>query len=191
MIESDIWKTLESIDDEFLDDSDKRVFEQYLRKPGSVLLEMANVRGNDVKTDYRLPFSFYFSDHLAVHNVHGIRVKILWNPSKAPADADGYLELHGDYIYISGSHKYKPTEKDLGIARSFFKKYKVLFAAVWENKLDCNALVDYFRGRIQLRELLTLFEDIKERDFYNINHCKSLQELEDCVRKYKIFNMND
>lgn len=164
---------------------------EYLENPSAVLMEMANVRGIDFIHNKNLPFSFYFSTKSAVHKTHGIRLKVIWNPSKAPRDADGYMELHGEYTYISGSKKYKPTSKELSILREFCKKYKVLFAAVWEEKLYDMDLVDYFRGNLQFKELLTKFEEVKEKHYYLINHCKSIEELEKCIRDNKIFNMND
>ena len=154
-------------------------------------MEMANVVGNDVVLEKRLPFSFYFSSKQAVHQQHGIRLKVLWNPSKAPDNADGYMEMHSDYNYISGSHKYKPTAKELNTLRAFCKKYKVLFAAVWECKLDQSDLQKYFDGRLKFNELLTKFDNITEKQFYLINHSISLEELERCVRINKVFNMND
>ena len=178
-------------DDDFLDEADRKVFEWYLKEPSAVLMEMANVIGNDVVLEKRLPFSFYFSNKKIVHQQHGIRLKVLWNPSKAPDNADGYVKMHGQYDYIPGSHKYKPTAKEINILRDFCKKYKVLFAAVWECKLDSNYLQKYFDGRLNLIDLLTKFENITEKQFYEINHCKTLVELENCVRKYQIFNMND
>lgn len=178
-------------DEWFLDEVDKRVFEWYLKEPSAVLVEMANVVGNDVVLEKRLPFSFYFSNKDAVHSQHGIRLKVLWNPSKSPSNADGYMEMHGDYNYISGSHKYKPTGKELSILKNFCKKYKVLFSAVWEDKLDQSAAQKYFDGRLQFKELLTKFENVREKEYYLINHCKNLEELEQYVRENKIFNMND
>lgn len=179
-------------DEEFIDREDKLTFLEYLKDPGWVLMEMANVVGNYVKIEpSRLPFSFHFCGKNAVHQQHGIRVKVLWNPSKAPSNADGYFELHGDYEYKSGSHKYFPNTDERKIARKFFKKYKVLFAAVWEEVLDAKPVQDYFEGRIKFNELLSKFDIEDEINYYNLNHCKSLTELEDCVRKYNIFNMND
>lgn len=187
------WKQMQEIDneDEFIDDSERRVFLEYLNDPSMVLMEMANFLGNNVKVYNRLPFSFYVSSKTAVHNQHGIRAKIIWNPSRAPASADGNLELHGDYRYTVNSHKYKPTRKELEIAREFFKRYKILFTAIWEEKVDPSYVQDYLAGRIPLRELLTKFYDISEKQYYHLNHAKDLQELEEIVRKYKIFNMND
>ena len=187
-MDKEIWRTL---DDIFLDESDRWLFENYLSDPSAVLMEMANMRGIDIRTDNRLPFSFYFSTREVVRNAHGIRVKLIWNPSKAPENADGYLELHGNYEYISGSHKYKPTAKELKIARDFFHKYKVFFAAVWEGKVYDGYLQAYFRSELSLKEFLSKFENMTERQYYELNHCSSVKEVEECVRKYKIFNMND
>ena len=178
-------------DEWFLDEADKRVFEWYLREPSAVLMEMANVVGNDVKLEARLPFSFYFSNKNAVHSQHSIRLKVLWNPSKSSEFADGYIEMHGDYKYVYGSHKYKPTEDEKNFARSIFKKYKVLFAMVWECKLNHDDVADYFKGSMLWRELLASSYNLTEKQYYLINHCKSLDELEQCVRENKIFNMND
>lgn len=188
-----IWKQMVEInnENEFIDDSERRIFLEYLNDPSMVLMEMANVRGIDTKIENRLPFSFYFSTKTAVHKQHGIRLKIIWNPSKASADADGYLELHGEYNYIIGSHKYKPTAKELNILREFAHKYKVLFAAVWEDKLYDGDLQDYFKGRISFKELLSKFDNVTEKQYYHLNHSKNLKELEEIVRKYRIFNMND
>ena len=177
--------------EEFLDKADQEVFEWYMQDPSAVLMEMANVVGNDVVVDKNLPFSFYFSTKSAVHHQHGIRVKVLWNPSKSPDNADGYMELHGDYRYVSGSHKYKPTGKELKILKDFCIKYKPLFSAVWEEKLASNFLQKYFDGRLDFKGLLSKFEHVKEIQYYYLNHCKTLEELEDCVRKYNIYNMND
>ena len=193
MFDWGIWKRMQETDneDEFIDDSERRVFLEYLNDSSTVLMEMANVRGIDTVIEKRLPFSFFFTNKKSVHHQHGIRLKILWNPSKNPEEADGYIELHGDYNYIVGSHKYKPTAKELKILREFAHKYKVLFAAVWEGKLYDGDLQDYFKGRINLKELLSKFDDISEMQYYYLNHANNLTELEEIVRKYKIFNLND
>lgn len=112
-------------------DEDKQLFEEYTREPDKLLFEMANLRGEDVEIQERLPFSMYIFSKDVVHGVHGIRVKVVWNPSRIKSDADGFIELHGEYKYVSGTHKKKPTAEEEKCAREFFKKYKVLFAAVW------------------------------------------------------------
>lgn len=175
----------------FIDEEDKQIFEDYMNDPSAVLIEMANMVGNDVAVEKRLPFSFHFCDKDAVHGRHGIRAKIIWNPSKAPASADGYMELHGDYKYMESQKKYKPDEKEIRVARDFFKKYKVLFAAVWEKKLDPSYVQKYLSGTIQLNQVLMNLQDVTEKQFYWANHAKTVEELESIVRDKKIFNMND
>ena len=193
MFDWGIWKNMQEIDseDEFIDDSEREVFLEYLNDPSMVLMEMANLRGNDIKIEDRLPFSIYFSTKSTVHNQHGIRLKVLWNPSRASASADGYIELHGNYTYTISSHKYKPTAKELAILRNFARKYRILFVAVWEEKLYDGDLQDYFRGIINFKELLSRFYDISEKQYYYINHANNLTELEEVVREYKIFNMSE
>lgn len=182
-------------DDEFLDRSDREIFEYYMTHPEAVLMEMADIRGNDVRIEDRLPFSFYMSTKGAVRGTHAIRVKILWNPSKMGPDADGNLELHSDYEYKHFSHRYKPTAKELSLLKDFFKKYKVLFAAVWEQVVDYEDIRDYFKGYLSFKDLLTKFDlsqyDEDSKELYDFFHCKNLEELEQVVRKYSIFNMND
>lgn len=178
-------------EDEFIDEEDRQIFEEYLNDPSSVLMEMANMVGNDVSLEERLPFSFHFCDKDAVHGRHGIRAKIIWNPSKAPSSADGYMKLHGDYEYVASQKKYKPTDKEIKMARDFFKKYKVLFAAVWEKKLDPSYVQKYLSGGLTINKVLMHLQNISEKQFYYANHTTTLEEFESVVRDKKIFNMND
>lgn len=189
-----VWKQLNNLQESgsFINEEDFEDFKEYLYSPSKILMEMANAVGNNVRREKNLPFSFFFSSKKAVRGIHGIRVKILWNPSKAPADADGFLELHGDYAYIPGSHKYEPNAKELSIARKFFKKYKVLFSAVWEDVLyDPSQLVMYFYGKISWKELLEQFDTGKSDWNFYISTAENLQELEGMVREENMFNMND
>lgn len=189
-----VWKQLNNLQESgsFINEEDFEDFKEYLYSPSKILMEMANAVGNNVRREKNLPFSFFFSSKKAVKGTHGIRVKILWNPSKALADADGFLELHGDYAYIPGSHKYEPNAKELSIARKFFKKYKVLFSAVWEDVLyDPSQLVMYFYGKISWKELMKQFDTGKSDWNFYISTTENLQELEGMVREENMFNMND
>lgn len=156
----------------------------------NLLFEMSNIRGKFVKVE-DIDFSFYFSSKNNVNNQHGIRVKICWNREKIGKDLlDGYMELHGDYKYISKNNpNVKPDEVDLATARYFFKRYKVLFAAVWENKLDENILSDYLRGNIDFTELLDSFEDLPDNDMIKIKQAKSVKDLFNIVKENNIFNL--
>jgi len=180
--------------EDFIDIEDLMVFVNYLEEPSVLISEMANFYGKEIKIE-KIPFSFFISTKSAVHGAHGIRAKIKWNTDKI-TDADGSLDLHGDYNYRIGSHKYKPTAKELQLAKEFFKKYKVLFAAVWENVLNPWYLQKYFEGTITFKRLLAHMQvheedDPEDIDYYNINHCNSLSELEGLIRRDQLYNMND
>lgn len=157
-------------------------------KDMQVLGEMANVRGRSCKID-DIDFSFYFSKK---NSNHGIRLKILWNREKTLRDDDGYIELHGDYKYYSSPKaQHRPKQWEIKGLQYFCRKYKVLFAAVWEMKLAEDDLADYFKEIITFKELVALFDNISEMNYFRVNHCNNLRELEQCVRQNKIFNMND
>lgn len=188
---SKLWEQLNIVEQEEYGCKDNyEDLQQYAKQEDSLLFEMANLRGNDIKLHKRIPFSLFISNKEVVHNAHAIRVKVLWNPARMTATPDGQLELHGNYDYTVYSHKYKPTNKELEVLRNFCQKYKVIFAGIWECKLDPNDFIDYLENGKSLKELLTCF-DLYGKDYYNVNHCNSVEELEQCVRQYSIFNMND
>ena len=195
-----VWKELENIwdssslrDDEFLDDADRKVFECYMNDPSAVLTEMACVRGIDVRPN-QFPFSFYFSTKTAVHNQHGIRVKIQWSANRIKSkDADGYFIIHGvyPYEYVEGSHKYKPTEGEKKSAAEFIKENKVLFSAVWEEVVDENDVRKYFEGDISWKELMKRFDTGNPTWNFYVTTTDNQKELEQLVREENMFNMND
>ena len=153
------------------------------------LLEMANVRGNYVVTD-KINFSFYFSDKTECN--HAIRAKIKWNPAKVSGSLDGYVELHGDYNYVqSANSDANPSSKDIARMQQFFYKYKVIFAAVWEMKLEADDVCDYFLGRIDLISLIDKFDNLEPQDYMRLLQASTVKQLQDIVREYNIFNMND
>lgn len=191
----DWFRALEELDDdEFIDESDKRVFERYVSDPSAVLMEMACVRGIDAKPK-QLPFSFYFSEKSVVHSQHGIRVKVAWNPTRIKSkDADGYFIIHGDkfpYEWIPGSHKYKPSAKEMREASRFIRNHKVLFAAVWEEVLDEMDLQHYFEGSLTWKDLLKCFHTGDMEGDSLIQVSKNVEDLEQTVREENLFNMND
>lgn len=158
-----------------------------IRKESDILLEMANIRGKDVRIE-DIDFSLFFSRK---YSNHGCRVRICWNKEKMTNDT-GNMEAHGEYKYYQdASCKYKPDAVDISTARYFVKKYKVLFAAVWEEKLDPNDLIDYFRGRLSWKELIECFTNIDSAKYIALQACNDRKELEKCVRELNIFNMND
>lgn len=102
------------------------------------------------------------------------------------------LELHGEYKYTHRNKQgYTPDSVDIATARYFGKKYKVLFAAVWEDVLYQNRVVEYVEGKITFGQLLHEFEELTEEQYTRVCSAKNIKELEEIVRKYHIFNMND
>ena len=77
------------------------------------------------------------------------------------------------------------------LARAFFKKYKVLFAAVWELVLDPPELQDYFRKLISFSGMLKEFHGIDKDVYEAIQSANNVIDLETIVRKLNAFNMND
>lgn len=144
------------------------------------LMYFANVRGINIKTD-DVNFSFYFSSNNG--DPQGISVQICWINNKISNSLiDGYMNLHGDYEYVQSSKKHI-DEENISNAREFFKKYKVLFSAVWEEKLQEDTVQDYFRNMLQIEDIcneLNIKADIK-----------TIDELEMYVRSNNLFNMND
>lgn len=144
-------------------------------------IELTSLRGKDVKLE-NINFSFYFSRKWKNDKCN---VKICWNRNMITSNFN-ILEICGNYLYRANNQIV--DEKELDKVKNFFKKYKVLFAAVWEEKLDTNDLAFFLRSQISFDELLDCFYNM---DKNLIKGCKSLKELEECVRKYHIFNMND
>lgn len=152
------------------------------------LLEMANIRGKDMKRE-DIHFSFFFSRK---YPNHAPRIKICWNREKMTHDT-GNLEIHGDYAYTQDSScRYKPDTVDIATARYFAKKYKVLFTAVWEEKLDPNDLIDWFRGRIDWKELIGCFVNIDQTmSRLLLRVAPSVSNLERFVREHNLWNLYD
>ena len=150
------------------------------------LFEMTNVLGSNCVVGGPLNFSFYFSRK--DHNRHGIRVKIAWNPNRFTGKEDGNLELHGEYKYVPTNGAKHVSKADVDVARNFFKKYKVLFAAVWEGCLDPSALYDYFRGTYSFKDVI---KNLYVKDETCLAGVTDLNQLENVVRQNHLFNMND
>ena len=150
------------------------------------LTEMADVLGRKVRVE-KINFSFYFSQ---AQGQHTIRAKICWNREKLYHQFDGIIQLFGEYKYISSSNPTKkPSQKDINQAREFFKKYKVLFAACWDDKLQPADVVDYLEGHIDFRELLKNFYGIN--NYHKLLDSNDVTELYNIVKKYNIFNLYD
>lgn len=152
------------------------------------ILEMSNVRGSRIRVyPGAQPFSFYFSEKV---DNHGIRVKPVFNPDKVHISEAGTLKLCDDWQYISGKNEGHISEKDVRKMKDFFKKYKVLFAAVWEGELQEGDLVDYFQGVISFDTLVESLECYLQYS-EELSECINVSDLEQVVRQFNIFNMND
>lgn len=149
------------------------------------LIEMANVRGKDCKVE-DINFSFYFSPEQGNHT---IRAKIEWNRDRIQ-NPDGTILLFGDYKYIESNNcKKHASQKDINAARDFFKRWKVLFAAVWTNHLDPVDLRNFFEGRISFISLCGCFYEIKANDFELLKKCNNVDNLYEIIKNRKIFNL--
>ncbi|MCM1226187.1 MAG: hypothetical protein NC320_02020 [Clostridium sp.] len=148
---------------------------------------MANLRGKDISIPHKLPFSFFFSER---ESSHAIRVKPVFNPNKISKSSFGTLELHGDWEYTPGPDDKNVSNKQIREMKQFFKKYKVLFAGVWESELYDGAVQDYFRGIISFSDLLTEFEFYEEYQ-EEMENITTIEGLEDFVRENNLFNMWD
>ena len=150
------------------------------------LLEMSVVLGERVKVE-EINFSFFFSANTSQHSIW---VKIVWNKEKTIKQHFGFMELFGDYEYIKakGSNEHI-AESDITAARNFFKKYKVIFAAVWEYQLEQTTAEDFFKVEITLKDLIRKLEiKIDKKDQAKI---LNLADFERYVRDRHLFNMND
>lgn len=59
-----LWEELNQLEQgEFLSKEDYEDFQYYLKNDNIVLMEMANVVGNSVRVEARLPFSFIFVEN--------------------------------------------------------------------------------------------------------------------------------
>ena len=146
---------------------------------------MSTMTGKLVKKD-NINFSFFYAVKGGVQ--HNIGVKICWNRERLGSVFDGTMDLRGEYKYTHSCEGAKPSSKDISAARDFFKKYKVLFSAVWEGYLNPDEVSVYLRGFLTLDELKDEFYDVPENIFKD---AKTIADIEKIVRKNKLFDMND
>ena len=164
-----------------------------------LLFEMSNVPGKYVKNPHRLPFSFFFSSKSSADNTtinHGLRVKPLFNSEKMNIRDAGVLKLHSDWEFTPGRNDKNVDSKDVKEMKEFFKTYKILFAAVWEEQLLPNYLYDYFRGIMTFGEILMEFEFYEDYEsaIQSYNNGRGIQTLEDLhsfITDYNLFNTWD
>lgn len=150
-------------------------------KENDFMIEMANIVGNYVANPNKLSFSFYFS---ANNGTHSIRVKPSFNPERLIARKVGTLKLSDDWKFTPGEDDTKIKNKDIEIMKDFFRKYIVLFCAVWDMQLSERPVQKYFEGDY------TLLQVMKDMDFYNENmkSIETIEDLENYCRKNKLVN---
>ncbi|MCM1222566.1 MAG: hypothetical protein NC548_49670 [Lachnospiraceae bacterium] len=153
------------------------------------IFSMSNLRGMHVVTEPEgLDFSFYYSSKAEVN--HGIRVKPIFNPTKMKRELAGVLELHSGWMYTPGREDTKVSYSRVWRMKDFFRKYKVLFSAVWEEQLSEDAVYLFFTGKYTLHDVITEL-DCYEDNSYILDSVLDVKTLEKVVRKYNLFNMND
>lgn len=146
------------------------------------MIEMANMLGNKVKVPYKLPFSFYFSSGDGVN--HSIGVKLVFNSEKLVKSQTGTLKLCDDWEYTPGKDDTKISQKQIDEMKDFFKTYIVLFCMVWDEQLTEDTVQDYFKGEIELCEL------IEKIEFYTDEMIllTTIKELENYCRYNNLVN---
>ena len=157
----------------------------------SPIFGMSNMLGKFVRLDGPLNASFYFgSKHAGIPDggaiPHDIRVKIYPNREKFRESGSFTMTLHGDYLVT----KNDLDGKELQTLKSFFRKYKVLFAGAWEEEIIETDITAYLSGRIPLQELVwNMPQYEKYQDV--LDKVETIEDLESAVRQYKIFPMHD
>lgn len=188
MIDTEIWEELNRISEI---ESAKNGSINYMEEniiTEDFLAEMPDVTGKYVQIE-DIDFSFYLS---VKNSSHGIRVKVCWNRERLIPSECGYIELHGNYNYYqSRQMKYQPKSYEIYTLRYFVKKYKVLFSAVWEGKLEADDVSEYFKGRLSFEKFMRCFYAIPTQIKNVFINCRNLKELEYAVRKNRAFCMND
>ena len=149
------------------------------------ILAMSNVRGKYIKNPHTLPFSFYFSSGAGVN--HGPRVKPMFNEAKLKQSLTGTLELCNNWEFEPGKDDTHIPAKDVSAMKAFFRKYLVLFCAVWDEQMQDATLEDYFRGNITFSEMLTDLEFYEENSAA-LETIHTVEELEDFCRLHNLVN---
>lgn len=150
---------------------------------------MSNIVGKFAKIEGPLPFSFYFGtkEAFGTENTHGIRVKIYPNRERYQPDNISELELHGQYMLHNTANINTDVVK---CAKEFFRKYKVLFAGVWEKVLIEENITGYIKNRASLQDIIEE-SYLTEEQQRILDHVKTIDEFERLVRQHQMFNMND
>lgn len=150
------------------------------------VLAMCNIRGRKVKNPHSLPFSFYFSSGTEIP--HSIRVKPCFNPEKLKSSMVGTLKLSDSWEFTPGPDDHDISQQDVDKMRAFFKKYIVLFAAVWDEQMQDGVLGDYLEGEISFNEMLQDLEFYREYAEV-LDSMSTVEELESFCRSNNLVNL--
>ena len=159
-------------------------------KDSESIFGMSNVRGRHIKVEKGIPFLFYYSPKDEDRQSHEIRVKPSFNREKLMLSQAGTLKLCDDWKYIPGEKDQNISAKQITAMKQFFRKYLVLFCAVWDKQVYDTDLEDFMRGEISLAEF------IQDLDFYDkykddLDQIKTVSELEDYCYKNNLINLRD
>lgn len=154
---------------------------RYIRTSEDIFC-MSNVRGKNVINPGKLKFSFYFS--ASNGNNHDIRVRLSFNADKLKQSMCGTLKLCDDWEYLPGPEDKSVNSQDIATMKTFFRRYLVLFCAVWDEQMQDAVLRDYFEGRETFQNV------IHDLDFYE-NYSKQLDQVDDIVELEKFCRDNN
>lgn len=155
-------------------------------KSSEAILCMSNVRGSEVNNPGRLKFSFYFSSGAGFN--HSIRVKPSFNPEKLKLSKCGTLKLCDDWKYTPGKDDKSVSAQDVGTMKAFFRRYIVLFCAVWDEQLQDAVLQSYFEGRASFKDVIRDLDFYKDRS-EDLEHVEDIIELENYCREHNLVNL--
>lgn len=124
------------------------------------IFAMSNVRGRYIKVEKNIPFSFYYSPR---NSSHGPRVKVIFNPDRMKQGLAGNLMLCGDWDFTPGENDSSVSSKEVNKMKEFFRKYLILFLLVWDEHSDEPDPEDYFRGDMDLHELISRIDFYADR----------------------------
>lgn len=133
------------------------------------------VGGKWVRNSGPLAFSFYLyaRDSLS----HGPRVKPIFNSGKPKDTFAGVLKLCDDWEYTPGPQDSTIGADQIREMKAFFRKYLVLFCAVWNLQLDDPTVGDYFEGEVDFDEVIQSldFYDEFKRELDQVHDAESLE----------------
>ena len=112
----------------------------------------------------------------------------MFNPDRMKQSLAGNLMLCGDWDFVPGANDSHVSEKEVSKMKEFFRKYLILFLLVWDGHSDEPDPEDYFRGDMDLHELITRIDFYRDHQD-GLDSVRSVSELEDFCRDHNLVNM--